>query len=153
MNINVPQALKFDVFGKILDIGQSLLGCQESQAFGAKVVEGDAGAIVTVLEDNSQSSRRLRELMRYAFLQKWEALNPIRLPAAENNHRASRLVELGVEPVAQVEGAIGMRLVYGIATEMIDRDGELVFRVDGLEIVPCDDGLAPFAQGSDLAIF
>lgn len=48
----------------------------------------------------------------------------------QDNHRATRLVIRCVEPVAQVEELVAVRLITTLVVEVVHRYGEVICRVE-----------------------
>jgi hypothetical protein len=62
--VEVFEAFEDDVFGEIRLIGQGLVGCQEAEILGGEVWRWEAGAVVAVLEHNTDAVCGFDHLMQ-----------------------------------------------------------------------------------------
>lgn len=124
--VEVLEAREDDVAGEEGRVGEGLVGGEEAQIGGGEVRGRDALAVVAVLEDDAQAARGLGELVDDALLQERQAADGARLAALEDDDGAAWLVVSGIEPVAQREGGVAVRLVLGLVVEVIDGNGEVV---------------------------
>lgn len=77
--VQVLKTGELDVLGKVDGIGQRLISSEESQVFRAEVGGRQTLAIVSVLEDDANTTSRLGELVYYALLEKLETSDTARL--------------------------------------------------------------------------
>lgn len=70
--IQVLQARKLDVLGKVDCIGQSLVGGEETEVLGAEVGSRQTLSIVAMLKDDADTTSRLGELVHNALLKELE---------------------------------------------------------------------------------
>jgi len=72
-----------------------------------------------VLQDNSDTIGQIGQLSQEALLKEAKSTNATRLTRLQNDDRSSRLIVRGIEPVAEVERGIGVRLVLAFVLEMV----------------------------------
>jgi len=111
-----------------------LFRSQESKVLGRDIGEGETGAIITVLHNDTDSPRGFGELLDDAFLQKWKTAYTTSFAGKQYNDGTAGLVVCGIEPVTEIEGPIGMRLIARIIMEMVNWHGEIVCGIEFLEI-------------------
>ena len=118
--IQVLKTGELDVLGKVDGISQRLVGGEEAQVLRAEVGSRQTLAVVAMFKDNTDTASRLGELVHDALLEELETSDTARLAGSQDNDGTTLLVVGGVEPVAKVEGVVGMRLVLGVIVEVVN---------------------------------
>ena len=106
---------------ELLNISDCLLRCHVSQLIGGCAVVRLASAIVTVLENNSETVEPLVEGTKYAFRgEKIDRILERGFAAYIEKDWASRFVVCAIDNVSLGESSSGMRLVARGIGEVVD---------------------------------
>lgn len=95
-----------------------------------------------MLEHDAESIRRFDQLVQNSLLQVGKSVVAARFATFEYNDGTPGLIVGGVVPVAQWEGGVAVRGVFGIVGEVVDGDGEVVRWVEErwVGVVAADEG-------------
>ena len=114
------------VLRKVSRIGQSLLRGQEPETLCRQIRCWHARAIEAVLKDDSDPVGGLSKFGHDALLQVGQPVYAGVFATLQQDHRAALFVVGGIEPVSELEVAVGVRFILRFVEEMIDRNREVV---------------------------
>ena len=106
--------------GEICIIRNCLLGSQISQLIRSRSVVRERFPIISILQNDAQSIRRIHQNLNNPRLQVREPARPTRFPSYVQIHRTASLIVRRVEIISLGEGRVRVRGITGVIWEMVD---------------------------------
>lgn len=127
------------MLSKVRVVGDSLLSGQESEFVRGAGVEWVAAAVISVLENDTETIGRFHQDLNNASLEIGEPRFATRLAANVEEDRAAGFVVRAVEEVALLEGRVRVRLIARAVREVIDLEMISRYEIDRLIVnLPAD---------------
>lgn len=124
--IDVLETREGDVPSKVGRVGKGLLDGEEAQVLGGGRLCREAGAVVSVLHDDADAAEGLCKDRDDAMLEERDTRGAVELARVQDDDGATGAVAGRVEPVAEVELGVRVRLVARVVVEVVDGHGQLV---------------------------